>query len=145
MRAGEWGSGGGGKSREPGRRRGGQERCPSMPPGRGGPGAGLAGEGGGGRPASSSRAGGGACPRRLRPWPPRLLGSRVREEQADQRVRLPPPSPRPHWAGGDGLSGSFSSQRGAQRLGEEEELRGWAETLAGSAHCTPANRRPEPE
>lgn len=50
----ERGSGGGGRSRAPGRRHGRQERCPSMLPGRAGGGSRRPGRGGGGRPAASS-------------------------------------------------------------------------------------------
>lgn len=68
------------------------------------------GEGGRWPAGSFVPAGGGACLWRLLPWAPCPLGSPVREEQVDEHVLLPP-SPRPHGAGGDGLSGSLSSRR----------------------------------
>lgn len=129
-----------GEGQGPRRQRGRQEPGSSMPPSEGRvQGRVSAGEGGGGRPprspATSSRARGGACPRQLLPLGSApALGALVLVG-ASECVRCLPLSCRPHWAGAAAPE-RFPRERGrTERLGEEEERPGRAETLAGSAEA----------
>lgn len=61
------------------------------------------------------------------------------EGASDERVLLPSPSPRPHWAGDDGQSGSLSSQRWQSRLAGRRRSCG-----AGRGRWLASRTSPEP-